>query len=514
MLKRFTNSKVHGRRGDPKERLGAKSVGGASAPRIRFGPAPAAKDEENDSTGRWAYVFLMGFTIVLYSRPSDFIPELRVFRLAEFTAVAAIASYALAHARGKFPFVFPVQSKIMLALTFLFTAGVATAFWRFKAMETLTDAWLKTVIIFFLLTQTVISLRRIRGLLWAILLCMLFVSAYSVSKAQYMVDDQGRYIGATQGFLSGNYLGIAVASMFPFMAVFMARTRSWIAVLALLSTAAMLLWQIVLTASRGNFLLIGFSALASWFLILGRYRRTRIISTVLTVSMIAFLLFAPAVFWSRIGTLWGEEESNWMAVSAAQSENQRKVMFWRAVEYTLHAPLLGVGLGCFPIKSGSTEMRASEWLGTHNTFLQVSAEAGIPALVLFVSLIFISIASMRRIMQVTQSRKELEDLNLLARSSLISLMAFAFAGFIAHMAYEFYFYYLVGISIAIQTVYSRVTAQDPAPAPEAVSSAAVGRGRPFPSPPRSVFRGKVTPAPKITATLRRTDAAHGRHFPK
>lgn len=472
-------------------------------------PAQAESPYAEDHSGRWSFLFLMMFTAVLYARPTDYTPELRSFRLAELSALGAISFYVFARIRGHLTFVFPTQSKIILALTIIFAVGVSTAFWRFKALETLTDSWLKTLIIYFLLTQTVTSMRRIRMLIWVILLCMLFVSAYSVSKAQFMVDAQGRYIGATAGFLSGNYLGIAVASMFPFMSVFMAKTRSWVAVLALLATAAMLLWQIVLTASRGNFLQVGFSAILCWFLILQRFRRTKLIATVLSVSMVVFLAFAPSIFWGRIATLWGEEDANWMAVSAAQSESQRKNLLWRAVDYTLEDPLLGVGLGCFPIKSGTIEMRASEWLGTHNTFLQVSSEAGVPALILFIWLLLVSTTSMGKVIRLTKQDVNLEDLNLFAKAAMISLLTFAFAGFFAHLAYEFYLYYLIGVSVSVQTVYAKAKKK---PSQEAVEAVPESASRILPGGVHSSGANRVPLTGRWLAGPQRTISGNGRNL--
>jgi len=41
------------------------------------------------------------------------------------------------------------------------------------------------------------------------------------------------------------------------------------------------------------------------------------------------------------------------------------------------------------------------------------------------------------------------ELRLLARATFVSALAFAFGGLFAHLAYDFLFYYVVGISAAI-----------------------------------------------------------------
>src|SRR5262249_26398391 len=152
------------------------------------------------------------------------------------------------------------------ALTVLYVAGVPFAYWRQGALDTLTDSWLKTLIIFILVTQTVFSIERVRKLVWAIILCELLVSGASVlnPEAARGAEQGTRMEGITTGFLSGNYLGIAAATTLPFIAALLIRTKSPFKRIALITTFGMMLWMVILTASRASILAVIFSLVLVW----------------------------------------------------------------------------------------------------------------------------------------------------------------------------------------------------------------------------------------------------------
>ena len=76
--------------------------------------------------------------------------------------------------------------------------------------------------------------------------------------------------------------------------------------------------------------------------------------------------------------------------SAYGSAEQRQHLFWRSLEVTLEHPLFGVGPGNFPIISDS-------WLVTHNSYTQMSSEGGIPALVLYVMVLWAGFKNLKKL---------------------------------------------------------------------------------------------------------------------
>lgn len=456
-------------------------AGAPAAPPRRWGnrkPAAPAQAEEQAERGTLTFLLLMVFTALLFGRPNDFFFSLRFFPFAQIAAVLAISAYAVALLTGELRFQFPRELKIVFGITFFFLAGIPTAFWRSRSYETLTDDWLKTVIIFYLITQTMFTVGRVRKMITVIIVCMFVVSLYQTLNPDASRMVQGRLRGVTVGFLSGNYLGIAVGAFLPFMAVLLLRSKSWLFSAMLLITMALTMRQVMQTASRGSLLQVLFSVVLIWVFLLKESRKAKMLGVGFGILILGAILSAPGIFWTRISTLWTPDSvtEGSLGASAAESEFQRKALFWRSIQYTFENPVLGLGVGNFPIKSGSTTRNAQEWKGTHNTFTQISSEAGIPAFLLFIWLISICARNMRHIGRVLKDRPEFEELRLLSLATLISIMIFVFAGFFAHLAYDYYFYYLAGTAVALQCAFVAATKGldlTPKPAP----AIAGGNGR-------------------------------------
>jgi O-antigen ligase len=85
------------------------------------------------------------------------------------------------------------------------------------------------------------------------------------------------------------------------------------------------------------------------------------------------------------------------AAMAAGSSMSRKALRKAAWELTLAHPLLGIGPGMFAVATGSERGENKKdgvgWHETHNTYLQISSEAGIPAALLYVGALLYCIRS-------------------------------------------------------------------------------------------------------------------------
>jgi O-antigen ligase len=139
-----------------------------------------------------------------------------------------------------------------------------------------------------------------------------------------------------------------------------------------------------------------------------------------------------------------------VAASAEESTEDRLAVLSRSIQYTLEHPIFGLGLGNFEVASGNYLGQPSAWMGTHNTFTQISSEAGIPALLLFIGLLATALLNMKRISGAFSKGSEGRELSLMARATLASLLSFVFGAFFAHLAYEYYIFYPVAIAVGTQ----------------------------------------------------------------
>jgi O-antigen ligase len=399
---------------------------------------------------RWVYVFLWLFTIAVYGRPEDIFPILAPLHLTFVFGFCAGVAYLIVRLAGV-RVIWTNELRIVLLLSAWYVLGLPFALWRGGSFQVLVQVWLKTLLIFFLLTQTLPTLARIRGLLWAIILSELVVTGFSVVETSKVIWVGGRLLGVSQGILGWNFLGIAVAITIPYIAALFVVRRSLRTTILLFAASTSMLWMLVQTASRGGLLTVVFSIGSTVLLVLRGSLRGRLVAVAIVLALLVAVALAPRILWQRLETMLDSSGfySDQIAASAAASQEDHIAVLNRSIQYTIEHPVFGLGLGNFQVASGTWLNQPSAWVGTHNTFTEVSSEAGIPALVMFVGLLFTAVRNMRRVSRRTAtSLKELE-LNLMARATLASLLSFAFGAFFVHLAYEYYVFYQVAIAAAI-----------------------------------------------------------------
>ncbi len=428
--------------------------------------------QSREQGAKLTFFFLWLFTVAVFARPEDIFPYLAPLHLTFVFGVCAGLTYLGALLWGHVRLLWTRELTIVLLLTAWYIAGVPFALWRSGSFQMLTDVWLKTLLIFFLLTQALVTLERIRKLLWAIILSELAVASLSVvlsSKAIWLGD---RMLGFNLGILGWNFLGIAEAVTIPYMAAIFVARRAVLETSVLAAALISMTWMLVLTASRSGFLDVVFSTALTSLLVLRGSLRGKIIGAAIGLALVVAISLAPQVFWERVGTMWDGPgaSTNKDAASARESEEDRLTLLTRSLEYTLEHPMFGLGLGNFVVANGTDVGRPGAWVGTHNTFTEISSEAGVPALFLFLGLLATALRNIKRIGKTLLNNPGVPELNLMARATLASLVSFAFGALFAHLAYEYYLFYLVAIGVGIQQVARTVQAISLAPARDFASS--------------------------------------------
>lgn len=414
---------------------------------------------------RWGFAFVWLFTFVVYARPEDLFPGIAPFHLtlALGTSATLMCAGAILFRGTRVPWT--SETKLVTLLSLWFACGVPFAFWRSGSLHILMTVWFKTVLAFMMLTLTLLTLERIRLLLWAIILSELLATSFSILQPSRALWVGERIYGANTGFLGWNFLGIAAAMTIPFIAAMFVSRRSLLSTSLLIATAASMMWMLVLTASRGGFLNVLFSAtLTFWFVLRGSHRG-RLAGIGIGLVLFAATMFAPSVFWDRLGTLWDDSrtssyinqfQSGLEQLAAQESTEGRRELLVRSVQFTLEHPLFGLGLGNFNLASGAQDgAEANAWMGTHNTFTQISSEAGLPALILYLTLLGGSIRKMYRIRRVGLQSENCQDVTLMASATLVSLLSFAFGACVAHLGYDYYFFYIAAVACSLVSIVHR-----------------------------------------------------------
>jgi O-antigen ligase len=221
----------------------------------------------------------------------------------------------------------------------------------------------------------------------------------------------------------------------------MLNARNWLRKATWLFGMVILAYVLLLTASRAGLLalLVGLGVCLVEFGVKGR-RYYLVVATALLV--LAILLSAGAVVRERFEALFDPSMSSVNDVAARGSSIQRQDLFWKSITVTAEHPLFGVGPGNFTSISGS-------WHDPHNSYSQMSAEGGIPALMLYLivfSLAFGNARETRRSLDATG-----EEL-VLAGALRASLAGYIVGSLFCSVAYHFFPYFLVAYSCVLRAI--------------------------------------------------------------
>jgi O-antigen ligase len=450
-------------------------------PPVRAAAAAARGEVERTD---WAYVGMLAFTVLLFFRPQDQIGPLARLHLTELAAIGALAALAVGRLSRRLP---PTRMTPELAGVTAMAAVMAFAvpfsIWPGGALHVLTGIYLKVVLIFLLMVNTLTSPRRIEQMTWIIVLASSYIATravYDYVRGVNLVEGN-RVRGALGGiFANPNDLALnLVTFLAPTIFIALEDRRRFRRLVA--SAAVLLMFAaVIFTKSRSGFLgLLVMLAVCGVYLV---RVRPLVLALGLVVSLAA-LPMLPDSFWTRMSSIVNEEED------VTGSREARRELMERAVIVFAERPLTGIGAGQF--QNYAPDGEAPMWRVTHNALLQVAAELGILGVAVFLFLIgrgFYGLRAARRILTAPANRPstaragprssrsvarwrrglseagdEAEDALGLTRDERrqmhIACAAFtsALAGWFvcamfASVAYNWTFYYVLGLSAACYTV--------------------------------------------------------------
>jgi O-antigen ligase len=408
----------------------------------------------------WGYIGLLAFTAVLLLRPQDQIPGLTSLHLAEICALIGIGSMLLHRVSCRLPMFRVIPETVgLIGFGLVMLATAPFSIWPGGAVDLFFDSYLKIVIVFILMMNTLTTPRRLEQLTWVILLCcgyIAFRAVFDYARGMNLVED-GRVAGAVSGiFGNPNDLALNMVTFMP-AALMVALTPRHAPVRRLTAAgiAAMMLATVVFTKSRGGAL--GLGAMLTAMLFLGR--RIRPGFTVMAVAAVLLATpFVPASFWTRMATIADEQQDKTHFTGSFQA---RRVVMEEGIGAFLARPFTGVGAGQF--KNYNPPGRREPWRETHNALIQVAAETGIFGLVAFSFLIAcgaMAAARTRRMLsrprrrgtadpiQLTMSDGDRQSLYAYAAAMTAGLVGWFTCALFASVAYSWTFYYLLALIVA------------------------------------------------------------------
>jgi hypothetical protein len=387
--------------------------------------------------GRVAFWCLIAYTLALLLEPHRYFPILDVIHFNRLIAIVAIAAYVFSNRGGTSR---PVSAEFMLALGIVFCAvlSIPGSYWPSASLETLID-FVKVLAIAWLIGQTFSSVPRLQVLLWAFALSTIPIAVTAIQDYFSGAMVRGRIVGFGRNLAANpNDLALLLNLFLPlttYLAMTTRRVSLWLLAWGII---ALSIGAVLVTLSRGGFLTLAVEAV--FLLLLLARRRARGAIGALAICGTLGAMFVPAGYVDRIATVMSVESD------PTGSSQARWGDMSTAVDVMLSRPIVGAGLGQGVL--ALNEARGPVWSVVHNAYLNYGVDLGVPGLLLFVGLVWVSFRTTR---WTELNQGSSPELRLMAGCLRVSQLGFIVAAIFHPIGYDFYFFYLAGIALALKT---------------------------------------------------------------
>jgi len=393
---------------------------------------------------------LIVFTCILLINPQAWVPALKPLRIAFLSAGLAAGSLLWERWRERKALGLTREVVICFALLAWSCMTVPLSYWPGGSVATLTDEYIKAVIVFWLLANVIVTERRLAVLTTVLMLCtiplaIMAVKNYASGTFIAESDVVARIAGYGQGLSANlNDLALMLNLLLPLsIARLLSAKTTWVRALCA-AVIAISVSAVVVTFSRAGFL--GLAAISVLYFL--RMIRRRGGDRMWAVSMLLVALFSlpliPANYVERISTVTsvdsdptGSSQARWRDIIAAG-------------QFVGQHPIIGAGMGMDVL--ALNQVRGAKWVQVHNVYLEYAVDLGLPGATLFLLLLFGVFkgvwVSRKRLAQMPEHR----DLFLLVEALETSLIVFAISGFFYPIAYDLFFYYIGGLALGASAV--------------------------------------------------------------
>ena len=164
----------------------------------------------------------------------------------------------------------------------------------------------------------------------------------------------------------------------------------------------------------------------------------------LLVLALAVPMTLPRTYVDRLSTITNMEQDK---TGSAQGRYKDLGV---ALEVVSHNPVIGVGLGQDMIALNQYRNGPRTWRSVHNVYLQYAVDLGVPGFLLFAWLHLLCFRSAWAVERRARRDPAVAELQPLATGIQVSLVAFLVAAMFHPIAYQFYFFSIAGLAVALK----------------------------------------------------------------
>jgi len=391
---------------------------------------------------RRPFIGLLLFSLLAYMRVQDLTWGFARFqRWSFYVMIITLAGYVMSGAqrRNMLP---DVRNWIMIGL--MVAVGLSLAMngpLDLRGDTTRYIEYLKIVGVAIFTTAVLKNRHYLRVLVWIIALSFGF---FGVKNGLSMILSGGSLViiqGPGGMLADNNDFALALCMGVPLLFHLGWAERRKLMRRTMLAMVPLTMLTIMATHSRGAFLAMS----CSIFVLVWRSRNRVAGFATMTLVAIAAVLAAPQSYKDRIATIGTYEED--------QSARGR-LDAWRVAGNMIAAnPIFGIGFDKFTRNYRAYDHKAGPAAGTpdtgihvaHNSYLQIWAECGTPAMLLYLSLIALSYLDLWRVRKMARMRYHTSWILSYATMFEASLTAFVVGSFFLNRAQFDLFYHFVAV---------------------------------------------------------------------
>jgi hypothetical protein len=383
------------------------------------------------SSNALAYGALVLFSFLYFARPEDFVPGMSMIPVEKILGgIAFLALFFGIRSRSSFS-KWPRELKLLAAMFVWQVLCVPFSFYISGALAVVTERCVKALIVALLVGLVVDSLGQLRRLIFIQASSVAFMTFVSV-----LIYKGGRMGGVLGGvFDNPNDLAMNIALNFPLCLMFLMLAKSPIVKFLWFAGLLVMARGLMLTYSRSGFLAMGVALIFSLWEFGVRNKRYYLLAAA-AFCAIALLIVGPQSYGDRIKSIFSSDVQVYGDAKEARME-----LLMQSLETTARRPLFGVGPGQFAAYTGL-------WRVTHNTYTELSAECGIPVLVLFLLVIRECFRNLVRIRR-TAVYAEDPDVRMYTSALWAGFASYLAGAAFASTAYQLFPYFMVGYTTAL-----------------------------------------------------------------
>lgn len=385
------------------------------------------------------YYGLLLFFLLEYVRPTSYVPALNALHLNSIVPLTVFAGSMLSNGKIKTSDVLrSTNTRWILFFLGLVVLSGLTCDVRLYVLNVFMMV-IGYILIYFVIKKEIYDLDRVKGLFSVLILVHVIVAA--LSPEMFSGDGQRHYIASGSFIGDGNDFALSVNIVVPFCLFLMLESKAKTKKMIYAAILVVLVTAVLVTQSRGGVIALACIGLYLWV----KSERKMLGVIGIVVMCVIAVSVAPMELSKRMEGLTGEE---------LDGSAQGRLMAWgSAIRMAVDNPILGVGVGHFPVKFG-VEYRpegygASDvpWLTAHSSYFLILGELGIPGIVFLLAIIIGNFkAGERTIREIKENRTGSNvDCQRLVIALNASLVGFAVGGAFLSAVYYPHIYLLAAL---------------------------------------------------------------------